>query len=287
MQGDGDGWLECDRGHRHWGTFGAAGLLLFTAIDGRAHVLLQHRAAWCHHGDTWGIPGGARDSHESAVAAALREAGEEAGIDASRVTVHRESVDDHGGWRYTTVLAYAAEPPPTTPNRESQALVWLPVADVNTVDLHPGFGATWPSVRARGVRILIDTANVVGSRPTGWWRDRAGSTTTELIRLSRLWSRLVSLSAGDDGLVVAVIAVLEGEARAAENPTGIETVHASGSGDDTIVAVAERLVRQDAPPRDRNADALVVVTADRALRRRLPQSVQAVGPSWLSDRLSD
>ncbi len=43
-------------------------------------ILMQHRAPWVHNGDTWGIPGGARDSHESAVEAAIREAHEEIGI---------------------------------------------------------------------------------------------------------------------------------------------------------------------------------------------------------------
>ncbi len=43
--------------------------------------MLQHRAAWTHEGGTWALPGGARDSHEDAVAAALREAVEEATLD--------------------------------------------------------------------------------------------------------------------------------------------------------------------------------------------------------------
>ena len=68
--GDGNGWVVCALGHRHWGRFGAAGLLL---TDGR-RVLLQHRAAWTHEGDTWAVPGGARDSHEDPITAALREA---------------------------------------------------------------------------------------------------------------------------------------------------------------------------------------------------------------------
>ena len=100
--GDGNGWVRCALGHRHWGRFGAAGLLLTDGV----HVLLQHRAPWTHEGDTWALPGGARDSHEDAVAAALREAGEETDLD--RRLVERRSaswVDDHGGWSYTTVLA--------------------------------------------------------------------------------------------------------------------------------------------------------------------------------------
>ncbi len=74
---DGDGFVYCERGHRHWGLFGAAGLLL---TDPERGVLLQHRAWWTHHGRTWALPGGARRGHESAREAATREAEEEAAV---------------------------------------------------------------------------------------------------------------------------------------------------------------------------------------------------------------
>ena len=61
--GDGDGWVQCALGHRHWGRFGAAGLLVNADRD----FVLQHRAPWTHEGGTWGLPGGARDSHEDVV----------------------------------------------------------------------------------------------------------------------------------------------------------------------------------------------------------------------------
>jgi 8-oxo-dGTP pyrophosphatase MutT (NUDIX family) len=48
-------------------------------------VLLQHRVAWSHFGDTWGLPGGARHQDESACEEALRESAEEAGVPASAV----------------------------------------------------------------------------------------------------------------------------------------------------------------------------------------------------------
>jgi 8-oxo-dGTP diphosphatase len=51
--GDGNGWVVCAAGHRHWGRFGAAGLLISDGFN----VLLQHRAAWTHEGDTWAVPG--------------------------------------------------------------------------------------------------------------------------------------------------------------------------------------------------------------------------------------
>ena len=148
---DGDGWITCDAGHRHWGLFGAAGLLLAAPDDrGDLRVLLQHRAAWSHHGDTWGVPGGARGTAETGQQAALREAAEETGLDASGVTVTGTSVEDHGGWSYTTVLATApgllmvhAE------DRESIAVAWVTLAEVEALALHPGFAGAWPALRDR------------------------------------------------------------------------------------------------------------------------------------------
>ena len=122
---DGNGWVECARGHRHWGRHGAAGLLLHAVDDaGAARMLLQHRAEWSHHGGTWGLPGGARDSHEDAVAAALREATEETALDRSRVRTRHTFVDDHGGWSYTTVYADTPSPLATELDQESIELDW-------------------------------------------------------------------------------------------------------------------------------------------------------------------
>ena len=78
--GDGNGWVDSGSGHRHWGRFGAAGLALLRTTP-RPQVLLQLRAGWTHQGGSWGLVGGARDSHESLAEAALREAAEESGID--------------------------------------------------------------------------------------------------------------------------------------------------------------------------------------------------------------
>src|ERR671930_2533902 len=103
--GDGNGWVICAHGHRHWGRYGAAGLLVRDAD----RAILQHRAPWTHEGDTWGLPGGARDSHEDVVQAALREADEEASIASGAVAPYGLLVDDHGGWSYTTVIAQPSE----------------------------------------------------------------------------------------------------------------------------------------------------------------------------------
>ena len=153
--GSGDGWVHCAAGHRHWGLFGAAGLLVRHRDDtdppGVDRVLLQHRASWSHHGDTWGIPGGARDRGEPARAAALREAAEECSLDTAAVRLLDEFVDDHGGWSYTTVVVRAPSAPPVAVRgRESTELRWVRTDRFDELALHPGFATSWPRVRLLG-----------------------------------------------------------------------------------------------------------------------------------------
>jgi ADP-ribose pyrophosphatase YjhB (NUDIX family) len=144
LSGDGNGWVFCSLGHRHWGRFGAAGLLI---TDG-ARVVLQHRAAWTHEGGTWAVPGGARDSHEDPVTAALREVAEETTVDPAHVSPFAQWVDDHGGWSYTTVLAHTTTHGGLAPaNAESVAVSWWSVDDVARLPLHAGFAAAWPHLR--------------------------------------------------------------------------------------------------------------------------------------------
>ncbi len=140
----GNGWAICSLGHRHWGRFGAAGLLI---TDG-AHVLLQHRSPWTHEGDTWAVPGGARDSDEDPITAARREATEETSLDLDRITPYDELVDDHGGWSYITIVA-RTEPglAVVATNFESAAIRWWPIEDVAALRLHRGFAASWPKLR--------------------------------------------------------------------------------------------------------------------------------------------
>src|SRR3954471_11341385 len=103
---NGDGWVRCAAGHRHWGRFGAAGLLLrHRPAFAAPLILLQHRALWSHHGGTWGLPGGARDPGETPEVAALREAAEETTLDVATLEVEASLIDEHGGWSYTTVVA--------------------------------------------------------------------------------------------------------------------------------------------------------------------------------------
>ena len=154
VHGDGDGWVVSDNGAHYWGRYGAAGLLLRAPRpDGTPAVLLQHRAVWSHQGGTWSLPGGARDSHETAEETAVREAREEAGLTAERLsvrgTVVTAEVAGIGGmqWTYTTVVADAGELLDTVPNRESAELRWVGENEVAQLPLHPGFAASWQRLR--------------------------------------------------------------------------------------------------------------------------------------------
>ena len=282
----GDGWTTCAAGHRHWGLFGAAGLLLRTPAAEPPAVALQLRALRSHHGGTWGILGGARDQAETAVEAALREAGEEATVVPGAVRIEADFVDDHGGWAYTTVVGSASSAMELAPrNWESDAVRWVPLAEVDALDLHPGFARTWPLLRAVGAAplVVVDAANVVGSRPDGWWRDRAGAA-------ERLRDQLAELAAAGwvsplGGSVAAVrrypelVLVVEGAARGVPSVPGVEVVAAPGSGDDALVELVAA--------RQAGSRPVQVVTADRGLRDRVtPLGAEVVGPRTLLDLLA-
>jgi 8-oxo-dGTP diphosphatase len=124
--------------------------------------------------------------------------------------------------------------------------------------------------------LIIDGANVVGSRADGWWRDRAGAA-------ERLRDRLALLD-GLDGLPgegagtvhPEIILVTEGAARGVPGVPGVRVVEAPGSGDDTIAELAATEA----------GERRVVVTADRGLRRRAEAAgASVVGPGWLLARL--
>jgi hypothetical protein len=113
--------------------------------------------------------------------------------------------------------------------------------------------------------LIVDGANVVGSVPDGWWRDRAGAAARLRDRLAAAVERGVVPAA------VEVVLVVEGRARDIDGSGRISVVAAPGSGDDTIVGVA------------RSADGpTVVVTADRGLRDRVVGvGASVVGPATL------
>lgn len=120
--------------------------------------------------------------------------------------------------------------------------------------------------------LIIDGANVVGSRPDGWWRDRAGAAR-------RLHEQLSATELPQDEVVL----VLEGQARLghrAGQEGRVRTVHAAGSGDDAIV---DEVTRQVAVGDERG---VIVVTADRMLRDRVEAAgASSRSPGWLLDQL--
>jgi 8-oxo-dGTP diphosphatase len=160
VRGDGDGWVLSDNGAAFWGRHGAAGLLLRAPLpDGTPAVLLQHRAAWSHQGGTWGLPGGARDSHETAEQTAVREAHEEAGLRAEELMVRGAVVTARASgshWTYTTVVADAPRPLHTIPNRESFELRWVDEQEVDQLPLHPGFAASWQRLRTETATVRLN-----------------------------------------------------------------------------------------------------------------------------------
>ena len=124
--------------------------------------------------------------------------------------------------------------------------------------------------------LVIDAANVVGSRPDGWWRDRPGAA-------ARLHARLRQYLDEEPGSATRNVLVLEGRARA-DVPAGVagslEVVHAPREGDDAIVDEVRRTDVADGT--------LAVVTADRGLAARVEQfGATVVRPGWLLDRLAD
>ncbi|MBY6062372.1 NUDIX domain-containing protein [Microbacterium esteraromaticum] len=304
----GDAWVVAETGEKYWGRFGAAGLL---AVDPVRGVLLQHRVGWSHFGRTWGLPGGALHEGESALVGAIREAQEEAGVPDGAVRARFTRVLDLKIWSYTTVVADVVEPfEPVISDPESLALEWVPVDAVDERPLHPGFADAWPALRALlAVRpsIVVDAANVIGSVPDGWWRDRAGAA-------ERLHERLTAWAVagvepgvlGGAGVPEAlgesekfgvlgepgvrwypdVTMVVEGVARkmsgagagVALEAGDVVVVRADGHGDDAIVGEARRL---GAAGRE-----VIVVTSDRELRTRveaLGARTQSAG--WMRDQL--
>jgi predicted RNA-binding protein with PIN domain len=122
--------------------------------------------------------------------------------------------------------------------------------------------------------LVVDAANVMGARPDGWWKDRAGPAR-------RLLSKLAKAFSGED---TEVVVVLEGAARTGADEgvvDGIRVVHAPGSGDDKIVDVVAEATKREGRP-------VTVVTADRELRERVAAlGADTMGPRTLWDRLED
>ena len=116
--------------------------------------------------------------------------------------------------------------------------------------------------------LVVDGANVVGSVPDGWWKDRAGAAR-------RLHERLLVADTSYD----AVVLVLEGQAKGgvrAGRDAHVTPVHAKRDGDAEIRAQARLAAEAGAR--------VVVVTADRALAANVAPA-QVVSPSWLLNQI--
>ena len=152
--------------------------------------------------------------------------------------------------------------------------------------MRSAYGAKENGIGQHPATIVVDVANVMGSRPDGWWRDRAGAAV-------RLYDQLAGLAASGRSILPGqtdppqFIMVLEGAARAAttridtartdEAAGRVRVVQAGGSGDDAIVALVRELSGQR-----------FVVTADRELRRRcVAAGAEVLGPRWLIDQLRE
>ena len=278
----GDAWVIAESGEKYWGRFGAAGLLAYDPARG---ILLQHRVSWSHFGGTWGLPGGALHEGESAIAGAIREAQEEAGVPDGAVRARFTSVLDLGIWAYTTVVADVRVPfEPVISDPESVALEWVPVDQVDSRPLHPGFGASWPALRALlTVRpaVVVDAANVVGSVPDGWWKDRAGAAARLRARLEGLAVSAGDLELGGDEWFPEVSMVVEGQARGIDDDaSAVAVIRAEAAGDDAIVAEVERRVA--------GAETVIAVTSDRELRDRVERAGagQVRSAGWLLETLA-
>ena len=118
--------------------------------------------------------------------------------------------------------------------------------------------------------LVVDAANVVGSRPDGWWKDRAGAAR-------RLHEQLLVADTSYDSVVL----VLEGGAKGGVRPgrdAHVRTVHAKGSGDEAIVAEARAAAER--------GERVTVVTADRLLGARCSGvGALVLSPAWLLSHL--
>ncbi|MFC4906094.1 NUDIX domain-containing protein [Actinomadura gamaensis] len=288
--GDGDGWTRCEQGHKHWGRFGASGLLPYhRGPDGVVRVLLQKRASWGIGGGTWGMFGGANHSHEDPVAGAIRETGEECTLDTSAVRLVGSRKEDHGAWAFTSVVGSVAEMDHVRPaSFETRRAAWVPVDEVEELKLFAPFAGTWPVLRDALFRVvlIVDAANVVGARAEhGWWRDRAGANARlrdDLAVLAEGVSDLPGDLPGEpvpyDTVYPEIVQVVEGAARNVPSSESVRVSSAPGSGDDHIV----ELVAASAP-----GTKPLVITADRELRSRVAAAGGAfAGPRWLLGHLA-
>jgi hypothetical protein len=133
--------------------------------------------------------------------------------------------------------------------------------------------------------LVVDAANVVGSVPDGWWRDRAAATRRLRDALAGVAVDGLPHGPAEFAVELEVVLVVEGAAATVEGTPAVVVVAAPGSGDDAIVTlVREALSGADAG----SGRVAAVVTADRGLRARvIPLGALVLGPSTLPYKPSE
>lgn len=127
------------------------------------------------------------------------------------------------------------------------------------------------------MELVVDLANVMGSRPDGWWHDRAAAAGRLLAPLGLLAGAEVTGPDARPVRLTRVFAVVEGRARAVPGVPGVELVRAPRDGDEAVVRTCEEVLTAGRRP--------LAVTADRGLRARLPGGSAVAGPGWLRELL--
>lgn len=168
---------------------------------------------------------------------------------------------------------------------ERAELRWITPDEVANLASHRVLGPAWHALREQldcELVLVVDAANVVGSRPDGWWRDRRGAA-------ERLLGKLAALArSGVPGAEVGltggrewtwwprIVVVVEGQAKSVDPVDGVEVVAAETDGDSEIVKVVADIRAR------RPDDHVVVITADRKLRSRVEAAgVTIAGPGVL------
>ena len=109
-------------------------------------MLLQHRAEWSHHGGTWGILGGARDSGETAARPPRARRRRRPGCRARPTASAASTSTTTAAGAYTTVIGHTDRALSLTAlTAETIGVRWVPADAVVALPLHPGFAATWES----------------------------------------------------------------------------------------------------------------------------------------------
>lgn len=113
--------------------------------------------------------------------------------------------------------------------------------------------------------LVVDAMNVIGSRPDGWWHDRAGAVR----------DLVADVRAAVDALADHVTIVVDGRGtEQSADGSGVEVRYAPGGPDAADHRIVEFVEAADTPA--------VVITGDRRLRDRVTAlGARVHGPSWL------